>query len=94
MPSLKKESPWHARPAPHPVAEAARLLAAALLMVASATLARFAALVAPAAAAVDDGSIDGSNDPRFEFHADAGAPDGALYVDGELVGHLPGVRRL
>lgn len=33
-------------------------------------------------------------DPRLEFHADAGAPDGALYADGELVGWLRGVRRL
>ena len=32
--------------------------------------------------------------PRLEFHADAGAPEGALYVDGVLVGHLPGVHRL
>lgn len=31
---------------------------------------------------------------ELEFHADAGAPEGALYVDGKLVGHLPGVRRL
>jgi hypothetical protein len=29
-----------------------------------------------------------------EFHAEAGAPEGALYVDGELVGRLPGVTRL
>ena len=28
-----------------------------------------------------------------EFHAEAGAPEGALYVDGELVGYLD-VRRL
>ena len=32
--------------------------------------------------------------PRLEFHADAGAPEGALYVDGVLFGHLPGVQRL
>jgi hypothetical protein len=32
--------------------------------------------------------------PRLEFHADAGAPEGALYVDGELVGYVPGVTRL
>lgn len=32
--------------------------------------------------------------PRLEFHADAGAPEGALYVDGMLFGHLPGVHRL
>lgn len=29
-----------------------------------------------------------------EFHADAGAPEGALYIDGQLVGHVLGVRRL
>jgi len=32
--------------------------------------------------------------PRLEFHADAGAPEGALYVDGVLFGHLQGVHRL
>lgn len=31
--------------------------------------------------------------PQLEFHADAGAPEGALYVDGEYVGKLD-VRRL
>jgi len=32
--------------------------------------------------------------PELEFYAEAGAPEGALYVDGELVGYLPGVTRL
>jgi hypothetical protein len=27
-------------------------------------------------------------EPVLEFYAEAGAPEGALYVDGELVGHL------
>ena len=27
-------------------------------------------------------------------YAEAGAPEGALYIDGQLVGHLPGVMRL
>ncbi len=31
---------------------------------------------------------------ELEFHAEAGAPEGALYVDGKLVGYLPGVSRL
>lgn len=31
--------------------------------------------------------------PRLEFHAEAGAPEGALYVDGDYVGRLD-VRRL
>lgn len=30
----------------------------------------------------------------IEFHAEAGAPEGVLYVDGLWVGDLPGVRRL
>lgn len=32
--------------------------------------------------------------PSLEFYADASAPEGALYLDGELVGRLPGVTRL
>jgi hypothetical protein len=32
--------------------------------------------------------------PRLEFHAEAGAPEGALYLDGHLVGWLSGVKRL
>lgn len=32
--------------------------------------------------------------PRVEFHAESGAPEGALYVDGRFVGWLPGVTRL
>jgi hypothetical protein len=31
---------------------------------------------------------------ELEFYADAGAPEGALYADGKLVGYLPGVTRL
>jgi hypothetical protein len=33
-------------------------------------------------------------EPVLEFHADAGAPEGALFVNGELVGHVLGVTRL
>jgi hypothetical protein len=32
--------------------------------------------------------------PMLEFHANAGAPEGALYFNGELVGTLQGVTRL
>jgi hypothetical protein len=32
--------------------------------------------------------------PELEFYAEAGAPEGALYVDGELVGYVAGVTRL
>lgn len=30
----------------------------------------------------------------LEFYAEAGAPEGALYLDGQLIGYLPGVTRL
>lgn len=40
------------------------------------------------------GSGRPSADPVFEFHAEAGAPEGALFVDGMRVGTLDGVRRL
>lgn len=33
-------------------------------------------------------------EPVVEFHGEAGAPEGALYVDGKLVGHVLGVNRL
>lgn len=32
--------------------------------------------------------------PELEFYAEAGAPEGALYVDGQRVGSIPGVTRL
>lgn len=31
---------------------------------------------------------------QLEFHAEAGAPEGALYADGVLVALVPGVTRL
>ena len=88
MSSLKEGLPRFANAAPHPASDVARLLVAALLVTVSRALARAAsALVSVACPAT-------SLDPRFEFHADAGAPEGALYVDGELVGWLRGVNRL
>ncbi len=35
-----------------------------------------------------------AGEPVYEFYAQAGAPEGALYVDGKLVALLPGVSRL
>ena len=91
MSSLKTEWPWHSAPALHPVSETARLLAAILLRAASASLARgAAALIAPAATA----PARPRSEARIEFRAHGGGPDGALYLDGELVGRLPGVARL
>jgi hypothetical protein len=31
---------------------------------------------------------------QLEFYAEAGAPEGALYVDGQLIAQLEGIRRL
>jgi hypothetical protein len=71
-----------------PVSAAARRVAAASLRSASAVLARLARrLVAPAAPRQP-------GDPRLEFYAEAGAPEGALYLDGQLVGWVQGVQRL
>ena len=33
-------------------------------------------------------------EPHLEFYLEAGAPEGALYLDGKLVGWIPGVKRL
>lgn len=84
--SSLKEPPWRAD-APHPAADAARLLAAALLASAGAVLARLSASLVERPAPPP-------SEPRFEFYAEAGAPEGALYVDGKFVGWLDGVSRL
>ena len=87
MTSLKP-LPWSraARPG-HAWSRPLRRVAAASLESASFALARMAAQLAwPVAAA--------PRAPTIEFHAEAGAPEGALYVDGEFVGWLRGVSRL
>lgn len=77
--------------APHipPLACAgARYRLAALLRSASMSLARAAQQLA------DPVRQSAGTEPQLEFHADAGAPEGALYADGVLIGLLPGVSRL
>lgn len=66
-----------------------RLAAAALLQSSARHLQRLAQRVAGPPAQQTAAAL-----PRLEFHAEAGALEGALYVDGRLVGHLPGIRRL
>jgi hypothetical protein len=75
---------WTASPPRH---RQARLFAAALLRAAGRALDRLAARLAAPTLPTSQAA------PTLEFHADAGAPEGALYVDGEFVGHLP-VNRL
>lgn len=71
-----------------PGAGRARELLALALRMASRALGLLAERVAlrPHAAAAAEAVI--------EFHGEAGAPEGALYVDGKLVGHVLGVNRL
>ncbi len=85
---MSKSLRWVLAPAPaHPVEQARRQLVRSLrkvgicLMTLSRRLRR-SGRPAPAESAF------------FEFHAEAGAPEGALYVDGVRVGSIPGVTRL
>ncbi|HEY2926096.1 hypothetical protein [Piscinibacter sp.] len=88
MTSLKP-LPWSPVAPRPPWSAPARRAAAAALRSASALLARLARRVAvPKTAAVEPLPT------TIEFYASAGAPEGALYLDGELVGWLPGVKRL
>ncbi len=80
-----KDLPWsEAPPEDRPVRE----LAAALLRALGAALDRLAVRLLHVQAQAP------APEPLLEFHAEAGAPEGALYVNGQLVGHLPGVTRL
>jgi hypothetical protein len=83
--SSLKELRWSGDPAP--ATHAGRRLAAALLQRASCLLARLASGLAHPAS-------ETRGEPHFEFHAKAGAAEGALYVDGRLVGWISGVSRL
>lgn len=75
-------TPLATRPGRHPQRAAAWLLRRASWMLAR--LARRLAASAPVA----------EREPVIEFYAEAGAPEGALYVNGQLIGTLPGVTRL
>lgn len=86
--SSTKAPHWQPEAAPRPLSEAARRAAAAILRRASALLARWARRVAVPATRARP------LEPHLEFYAEAGAPEGAVYLDGQLVGWLPGVQRL
>jgi hypothetical protein len=70
---------------------AVRHVVAAVLHGASVSLERLARQLAVSAAPASQPEVAL---PRVEFHAEAGALEGALYVDGQLVALLPGVSRL
>lgn len=77
--------PWSDAP---PQDRRGRETAAALLRTLGAALERQAVRLLRVEAAPERA------EPQLEFHAEAGAPEGALYVNGQLVGHLTGVTRL
>ena len=82
--------PWSHVPGPSERRHTARRWTAAALRMASDALARLAQRLA-----VHESRAEvGLGPMHLEFHAEAGAPEGALYVNGRLVGHLEGVNRL
>jgi hypothetical protein len=87
--SSPKASSWTPSASASPSSAGARWLAALVLHRASVLLARWAQEVAKPRRAAQS-----LTDPRLEFHAEAGAPEGAIYLDGQLYGWLPGVQRL
>lgn len=89
---MVKNMPWTYRPyVETPRARTPRLVAAVLLRFASAMLARMARQLAAAERKRQDRVVRAT---VMEFYAEAGAPEGALYADGLLVGYLTGVKRL
>jgi hypothetical protein len=79
---------WDSRGTRHPLHDAARQLAARSLRSASAALGTLALRLA------EPGPRWPTSEHHREFHAEAGAPEGALYLDGRFVGWIQGVTRL
>jgi hypothetical protein len=92
--------PWGASDSAPPLSATTLNLVAALLRKASELLERRAAHVAAAAQAEAQAAAEellAAHAQTVEFHPifrDAGAPEGALYVNGKLVGVISGVNRL
>jgi hypothetical protein len=85
---MSKSIRWVLQPTvPFPGRVVRRLVARGLRQ-AGALLARLSRRLSGAAIPAEQDSV------FFEFHAEAGAPEGALYIDGVRVGSLPGVTRL
>lgn len=82
-----REVPWSVA---QPQGSSARELAATALRLASVALAVLARRVGGVGRVRAVAEVP----PVLEFYAEAGAPEGALYVDGKLFGQLPGVTRL
>jgi hypothetical protein len=83
---MSKTLTWH--PAVPTPSGAWRRHAARTLRVTGRALATWARRLAPAE------RTESTHEPVLEFYAEAGAPEGALYVDGRRIGVLHGVTRL
>ncbi len=83
-----KSLPWRDHPAEHALEHRLRHALAAVLRGASRLLSRLARRIA-ASQKVRPADIG-----HLEFYAEAGAPEGAIYADGLLVGYITGVKRL
>jgi hypothetical protein len=98
--SMTRTMPWGPAELAPPLSATLLNLLAALLRAASDLLARRATRLAEAAQADAQAAAEellSASAQMVEFHAlhrDAGAPEGALYVNGRLVGTISGVTRL
>ncbi len=87
---MTKTLPWGAGSAAPPLSATLLHLVAYVLRAAGDAASRLAVRVSVTHAPAEPAGV-------VEFHAlhcDAGAPEGALYIDGKLVGHIKGVSRL
>ncbi|MEJ6020853.1 hypothetical protein [Ramlibacter sp. PS4R-6] len=97
---MTRTMPWGPSGSAPPLAATLLNILAAVLRKASVLLEGRAARVAQAAQAEALAAAEellAASTDTVEFHAyhrDAGAPEGALYVNGELVGFVSGVSRL
>lgn len=97
---MTRTMPWGPGELAPPLSATLLNVLAAFLRAAGATLERRAARLAEAAraeAADAAAELLEAHAQTVEFHAvhrEAGAPEGALYVNGKLVGTISGVKRL
>ncbi len=85
-----KSLPWRYHPPEYALEHRLRHAAAAVLRAVSRMLVRIARRLA----ATETTKARQLDVGHLEFYAEAGAPEGAVYADGMLVGYLTGVNRL
>ena len=86
---MTKTLPWGEAHAAPPLSATLLHFVAHALQAASAALDRVATRVAQREAAAGTQTVE-----FYSLHREAGAPEGALYINGEFVGVIEGVTRL